>query len=845
MKLHRSPAPKGPGRLENSRLIRYLTSQPATAPEDLFAKVNFRQGLRGLFTRLHLGRALDGSIFLHPAFFCLLAVLLLPFLPTLALLALAVAAFLALLCTYGTGGGSPSRYSPTIRVVGLLALVYLLCTFTSVAPKQSLYTGLLTAMFLLFSLAVYYSIGTYSALRRAFVLMALGGVAVSLYGFWQWLHPGSYESGWLDEDMFSTIIFRVYATFGNPNVLGEYFLLVIPFSFALTLTAPNRRKKVLWALATALMLGCMLLTYSRGCYLGLLVAACIFLVLLDRRFLILLAVAAVLSPLYVPSTIWERILSIGNLSDTSTSYRVNIWIGTLKMLKDFWFCGVGPGEGAFNTVYPLYSLSAIDAPHSHSLYLQLLCDTGVPGLLTFLWLVGSLFRSLFTSLRRSRCRETKLFSMAGISAFAGFLLQSLTDYSFYNYRVKLLFFILVGLCLLLRQEDQLLSAEGEAGALATRDREKPLVLHILSDSNLGGAGRYLLNLFSAYDRDAYDMALVLPKGAILSQYARDLDVPVVEVDMPGEKSMDLRSILALRQVLVLVRPDIVQTHGSMSGRIAARACGARILYTRHSVFPISERLRSGLGHRVSGLLNRHYSDLNLAVSPAAADNLRELGLRDRDIRVVMNGVAPMEGPSPERAEALRQEFGLEKDCFTAGMFARLEPYKGQRTVLEATKRLKDQGKHLRIFICGMGPDAQALKTMRDELGLQDTVTLLGFIENVGELLGLMDVQLNASTGTEATSLSLIEGMSLGIPTVASRYGGTPYLIHEGQEGLLFAPGDSQGLGDCLLRLMEDSALRQQLGKTAKASYERGYTAEHFALGVQRVYNELLGKEAEA
>jgi glycosyltransferase involved in cell wall biosynthesis len=315
--------------------------------------------------------------------------------------------------------------------------------------------------------------------------------------------------------------------------------------------------------------------------------------------------------------------------------------------------------------------------------------------------------------------------------------------------------------------------------------------------------------------------------------------------MPGEKSMDFKSILTLRQILILVRPDLVQTHGSMSGRIAARSCGAKILYTRHSVFPISEKLRAGFGHKVSGLMNHHYSDLNLAVSPAAADNLRELGLRDRDIRVVMNGVAPMEGPSPERAQALRQEFGLEETCFTAGMFARLEPYKGQRTVLEAAKLLKEQGNRLRIFICGMGPDADALHTMRDSLELQDTVTLLGFVENVGELLGLMDVQLNASTGTEATSLSLLEGMSLGLPTVASRYGGTPYLIHEGQEGLLFEPGDSQGLADCLKKLMEDAALRQQLGRNARVSYENGYTAEHFARGVQAVYAELLGKEAEA
>ena len=196
--------------------------------------------------------------------------------------------------------------------------------------------------------------------------IALGGVLVSLYGFWQRLNPGDYNTGWVDKDMFSAITFRVYSTFANPNVLGEYFLLVIPFAFALGLTAPNRRKKILWIGATAMMCLCLLLTYSRGCYLGLLFGMVIFLVLLDRRFLILVGILAVLSPLYVPDTIWQRLLSIGNLGDTSTNYRVNIWIGTMKMLKDFWFCGVGPGEDAFNTVYPLYSLSAIDTPHSHN-----------------------------------------------------------------------------------------------------------------------------------------------------------------------------------------------------------------------------------------------------------------------------------------------------------------------------------------------------------------------------------------------------------------------------------------------------------------------------------------------
>ena len=158
---------------------------------------------------------------------------------------------------------------------------------------------------------------------------------------------------------------------------------------------------------------CMLLTYSRGCYLGLLLSVLVFLVLLDWRFLIPAAVLLALSPLYVPDSIWQRLLSIGNMGDTSTSYRASIWIGTLRMLKDFWLCGVGPGENPFNSVYPVYALSAVDAPHSHNLYLQLICDTGITGLIVFLGFLGSLLRSLITTMRHCRRRETKIFAMRG------------------------------------------------------------------------------------------------------------------------------------------------------------------------------------------------------------------------------------------------------------------------------------------------------------------------------------------------------------------------------------------------------------------------------------------------
>ena len=129
------------------------------------------------------------------------------------------------------------------------------------------------------------------------------------------------------------------------------------------------------------------------------------------------------------------------------------------------------------------------------------------------------------------------------------------------------------------------------------------------------------------------------------------------------------------------------------------------------------------------------------------------------------------------------------------------------------------------------------------MGLENTVILCGFVENVAGVLSILDVQLNASTGTETSSLALIEGMSLGLPTIASAYGGNPYLIRDGQEGLLFRPGDARQLAACIARLMDDPALGQTLGRHGNAAYMEKYTARAFAANVEAAYERALGKGA--
>jgi drug/metabolite transporter (DMT)-like permease len=289
---------------------------------------------------------------------------------------------------------------------------------------------------------------TFSLNHGVLWLLLAAGVGVSLYGFYQACFPERYSDVWTDTDLFSAITFRVYSTLANPNVLGEYLLLMIPIACSMLFSADSRKERILCLLAAGIMGVCLILTYSRGCYLGLLFAAAVFLVLLDRRFLFLGILAVALCPLYLPDSVINRFASIGNMADSSTSYRVRIWLGSLAMLKDFGFSGVGFGSEAFNTIYPSYAMHSVSAQHAHNLYLQILCDSGIVGLLVFLGLLVSFCRMMLTAIRHEQNARARILQIGGISAVGGFLVQSLTDYTFYNYRVMLLFFGMLGLCVL-------------------------------------------------------------------------------------------------------------------------------------------------------------------------------------------------------------------------------------------------------------------------------------------------------------------------------------------------------------------------------------------------------------
>ena len=101
-----------------------------------------------------------------------------------------------------------------------------------------------------------------------------------------------------------------------------------------------------------------------------------------------------------------------------------------------------------------------------------------------------------------------------------------------------------------------------------------------------------------------------------------MNIPVIEVDGIADKSLDFAAVKGkLRMIFKRERPDIVHTHAKYVSKNCGKTSGAKVVYTRHSVFEPSKKISRGIGKVINGMINNHYADSIIAVAEAAKDNL--------------------------------------------------------------------------------------------------------------------------------------------------------------------------------------------------------------------------------
>ncbi len=364
------------------------------------------------------------------------------------------------------------------------------------------------------------------------------------------------------------------------------------------------------------------------------------------------------------------------------------------------------------------------------------------------------------------------------------------------------------------------------------------VINVISDSNIGGAGKMLLGFLKLASKTEFEHLVIIPKESLLVPELENLGIKYIELERIGEKSFSIGAIKLFFDVFKRFKPDIVHTHASLSARIAARMYGkCKIVHTRHSVFDQSKAKKSFPLKQISGFLNNTFSDVIIAVSPAAMENVVETGTNPKKVTVVFNGVDEVCALSEMEKETVLKKYGLQKTDFICAIIARLESVKGHEYVLRAAKLL-EQHENIKILIAGTGGIEAELKKTAAELGVKNVI-FTGFIKEIHEIENIMHLQLNASYGTEATSISLLEGMSLGKPALVSDFGGNPYVIADGENGLVVPKCNESALAEGILRIYSDKELYDKLSDGSKNIFNERFTSEAMVKGIEDVYRRLV------
>ena len=305
-------------------------------------------------------------------------------------------------------------------------------------------------------------------------------------------------------------------------------------------------------------------------------------------------------------------------------------------------------------------------------------------------------------------------------------------------------------------------------------------IHVLTDTNIGGAGRYFFNLISGWDEGRYELIVACPGGGELERQLKNMGLNLYTVK-GGESSFKVRHIKTLCGIISKEKADIVHTHASLSGRIAGKLLGRKVVITRHGISRVNKGFMSRIMTRfISSVL----TDKIIAISRAVKINLIETGVPANLIQIIYNGIdlTNFESVDP----ILRAKFDIPQTVPIVGVVARLVPEKGCDVALKAMRAVLHEIPDALMVIIGDGPLKPHLEGLCSELGIQDSVMFLGYQEHVENLVADFDVFLMPSI-TEGLGLALLEAMALSKPVVASETGGIPEVVkwhkrHSGSSG---------------------------------------------------------------
>src|SRR5580704_8916084 len=382
--------------------------------------------------------------------------------------------------------------------------------------------------------------------------------------------------------------------------------------------------------------------------------------------------------------------------------------------------------------------------------------------------------------------------------------------------------------------------------MSTHKKMNPLkLLHVIGDSCFGGAGRIILRLGQVAKAEGWQVD-VLTTDPVFQRAVRQYGLGLVNMDVVRREIRplwDLGGLVRLSNFLRREHYEIVHTHtskGGFVGRLAARLAGVPVIvhtahgFAFHESSPASARLFYSTLERIAS----RWCDRIVSVSEFHRRWALELGIcRPPKILAIPNGIAALASPGVVPAD-LREELGVREDELLILSMARLAPDKGLEYLIEAAALLLRTERRFRIAIAGDGEVRAQLEELAFNLGVSDRVRLLGFREDVSDLLAACDLVVLPSL-REGLSIALLEAMAAGKPIIATSIGSHRELAGQAEIARLVPPADAAAISEAILQISGDPALRTRIGATARNLFESHDTEERMLNSYKQLYFDLV------
>jgi glycosyltransferase involved in cell wall biosynthesis len=358
------------------------------------------------------------------------------------------------------------------------------------------------------------------------------------------------------------------------------------------------------------------------------------------------------------------------------------------------------------------------------------------------------------------------------------------------------------------------------------------VLHVEAGRHYYGGARQVAYIIEGLAQRGVSNVLACPPGAGIAAAVTG-HASVVAMQMGGDADAGMAWRLA--RLMRAERPDIVHLHSrrgaDLWGGIAARLTGTPCVLSRRVDNPEPRwlvALKYGLFDQV------------ITISEGIRAVLMSEGLSPLKVSCVRSAVDATPYLAPVDAAAFRREFDLPASSRVIGVVAQLIPRKGHRYVIDAIDALRQSHPDVRVLFFGQGPLRAELEAEVTQRGLADLIRFAGFRTDLPRWLGGLDI-LAHPADMEGLGVSLLQASAAAVPIVASRAGGLPEAVADGESGLLIAPCDVAGLIDTLRRLLDDAPLRHRLGAAGRARILAGFSVDAMVEGNLAIYRRVLGQ----